>query len=76
MPLSVGALAAGTAWLTGRARIEAERVRVRAVLAAGRAEFDARWQEWLDGATPRAARDAALEQLVEKLALQLAEDAG
>jgi tetratricopeptide (TPR) repeat protein len=75
VPLTAGALAAGTAWLIGRGRLDAERARVRAVLERGRAEFDQRWREWLDGGTPRDARDAALELLVEKLALQLIDPA-
>jgi tetratricopeptide (TPR) repeat protein len=74
LPLSLGAAAAGTAWLVGRRRLGDERARVRARLADGRVEHAAIVEEWLDGRLPRAARDAAVEALVERMAIALAGD--
>jgi Flp pilus assembly protein TadD len=73
LPLSVGALVAGVAWLKHRRSLPEVRARVRRVLADGRGQFERLWREWIDGASSRALRDQAVTSLVEKMALDLVE---
>ncbi len=73
-PIAAGAAVAGATWLVDRQAIAAARARTRKQLAEGRAEFDRAWAAWLDGSTPRASRDLAIEILVEKMALALVDE--
>jgi tetratricopeptide (TPR) repeat protein len=71
LPIGVGAAAAGAAWLLARDRINPRREQVRAVLARGRAQYDAIWSGWVNGAQARSVRDMEIDLLVESMALEL-----
>src|SRR2546421_498113 len=71
LPMSVGAVALGAAWVATRHQLTPAKRRLREVLKRGRAEYDRLWQAWLDGAQSREGRDAAIDRMVEKMALDL-----
>ena len=73
LPLSLGAAVAGATWLATRSALPELRLRVRRALARGQREHERLWRDWLDGAMLREARDQAIDLLVERLAIALAE---
>ena len=73
LPLSLGAAFAGAAWWLTRDRLRPRREQVRRVLDEGRLELERLRGAWLSGQLDRGARDAAIDLLIETLALTLVE---
>jgi Flp pilus assembly protein TadD len=73
LPLSVGAAVAGAAYWLTRGPLSTRREQVRRVLGDGRVELERLRGLWLDGGLDRGSRDAAIELLIENMALTLVE---
>jgi hypothetical protein len=74
LPLGAGAAMLGAAWLRYRREFPETRRRVAGVLLRGRSEFDLLWRSWLEGVSSRALRDHEIALLVEKMALEIADN--
>lgn len=75
VPLGLLAATAGVSWMLTARRVTPLRRRYVEQVGEARREWERLRREWLDGKLPRAARDQAIDRLVERLAIEIDREA-